>query len=149
MIGVAGDTLLFPQTSVPAPWTALWIGAGRVVEVIDMSLTGIGHMIAGNLGFDNLQGPVGIAQISGESATQGVGNLISLIAIISTAIGMLNLFPIPVLDGGHLMMFAYEAVAGRPPAEVVTRIAMTVGLGMVLLLMVFATYNDLVRLSLS
>ncbi len=149
MIGVSGDALLFPETYRPAPWTALWIGAKRVVEVIDMSLTGIGHIILGNLGADNLQGPLGIAQISGESATQGIGNLISLIAVISTAIGMLNLFPIPVLDGGHLLMFGYEALSGRPPAESIMRIAMTIGLGMVLLLMVFATYNDIVRLTLS
>ncbi|MEM7614442.1 MAG: RIP metalloprotease RseP, partial [Pseudomonadota bacterium] len=149
MIGVAGDALVFPQTSTPAPWTALWIGAERVVDVITMSLTGIKHIIVGNLGAENLQGPLGIAQISGESATQGIGNLISLIAVISTAIGMLNLFPIPVLDGGHLLMFGYEALRGRPPAEAVMRVAMTVGLGMVLLLMVFATYNDLMRLALS
>ncbi|MEM9228598.1 MAG: RIP metalloprotease RseP [Pseudomonadota bacterium] len=149
MIGVAGDALVFPQTTTPAPWTALWIGAQRVVEVITMSLTGIGHIIMGNLGADNLQGPLGIAQISGESASQGAGNLISLIAVISTAIGMLNLFPIPVLDGGHLLMFGYEALRGRPPAEAVMRVAMTLGLGMVLLLMVFATYNDLMRLALS
>ena len=149
MIGVAGDALVFPQTSPPAPWTALWIGAERVVDVITMSLPGIKQIIVGTLGAENLQGPLGIAQISGESATQGIGNLISLIAVISTAIGMLNLFPLPVLDGGHLLMFGYEALRGRPPAEAVMRVAMTVGLGMVLLLMVFATYNDLMRLALS
>ena len=107
---------------------------------------GIGHIIAGNLGADNLQGPLGIAQISGASAAQGASNLITLIAVISTAVGMLNLFPIPVLDGGHLLMFGYEAVAGRPPAESVLRVAMSLGLAMVLLLMAFATYNDLLRL---
>ena len=67
----------------------------------------------------------------------------------STAIGMLNLFPIPVLDGGHLVMHAYEAVAGRPPAERFMRIAMSIGLAMVLLLMVFATYNDVMRWAIS
>lgn len=146
MIGVGGDVLLYPLTETPAPWTALAIGAERVWEVITMSLTGIGHIIAGNLGADNLQGPLGIAQISGASAAQGASNLITLIAVISTAVGMLNLFPIPVLDGGHLLMFGYEAVAGRPPAESVLRVAMSLGLAMVLLLMAFATYNDLLRL---
>ncbi|MEM8788923.1 MAG: RIP metalloprotease RseP [Pseudomonadota bacterium] len=149
MIGVVATTLLFPETSTPAPWTALWLGVEQTVEVVTLSLTGIKEIILGNLGADNLQGPIGIAQVSGQSATQGVENLITIIAVISTAIGMLNLFPIPVLDGGHLMMFGYEAIAGRPPAEVAMRIAMTIGLAMVLALMVFATYNDLMRLLLS
>ena len=145
MIGVGGDALVYAKTERPTPWGAVWYGMGRVVEVLDMSLTGLKHIILGNLSFDNLQGPLGIAQVSGQSATQGIVSFISLIAIISTAIGMLNLFPIPVLDGGHLVMHAYEAVAGRPPAEKFMRFAMTMGLGMVLLLMVFATYNDVMR----
>lgn len=149
MIGVSGDALVYPMTETPAPWMAAWIGMKRVADVITMSLTGIKQIILGNLGADNLQGPLGIAQISGQSASQGLANFISLIAVISTAIGLLNLFPIPVLDGGHLIMFGYEAVAGRPPAERVMQVAMSIGLAMVLLLMVFATYNDLMRLALS
>lgn len=149
MIGVGGDVLIYPLTRTPTPWRALAIGVERMWEIITLSLTGIGHIIAGNLSVDNLQGPLGIAQISGASAAQGAGNLITLIAVISTAVGMLNLFPIPVLDGGHLLMFGYEAVAGRPPAESILRIAMSLGLAMVLLLMLLATYNDLVRLLVS
>ena len=149
MIGITGDALLYPVTVTPSVPGAIWHGMTRVVEVVDMSLTGIGHIVMGNLGADNLQGPLGIAQISAQSATQGWISFIGLIAVISTAIGMLNLFPIPVLDGGHLIMHAYEAVAGKPPAEKFMRVAMTVGLGMVLLLMVFATYNDVMRLAVS
>jgi len=149
MIGVGGDVLIYPMTVTPTPWGAVAIGANRMWEIITLSLTGIRHIIVGNLGADNLQGPLGIAQISGASAAQGAGNLITLIAVISTAVGMLNLFPIPVLDGGHLLMFGYEAVAGRPPAESVLRVAMSLGLAMVLLLMLFATYNDLMRLLVS
>ncbi|NNU80710.1 RIP metalloprotease RseP [Halovulum dunhuangense] len=146
MIGVGGEALYYPQSYTPTPWGAVAIGAERTVDVVVQSLTGIKHIILGNLGADNLQGPLGIAQVSGASAEQGALSLIILIAVISTAIGMLNLFPIPVLDGGHLLMFGYEALAGKPPAEAVMRIAMTVGLSLVLLLMLFATYNDLMRL---
>ena len=81
-----------------------------------------------------------------ESANQGIRSFISLIAIISTGIGMLNLFPIPMLDGGHLVFYLYEAVRGRPPSQKTIQGFMSIGLAMVLLLMVFATYNDLMRL---
>ncbi len=145
MIGISGGTAYFPATYTPAPWTALWMGVVQVYDVVAMSLNGLKHIITGSLGADNLQGPLGIAQISGETASQGLDSFITLIAVLSTAIGMLNLFPIPVLDGGHLAIFAYEAVAGRPPAERALQIAMSIGLAMVLLLMLFATYNDVMR----
>src|SRR5690606_24010741 len=115
-MGVAGASLYLPATETPAPWTALALGAGRTLDVIVMSLTGLGHILTGALGTENLQGPIGIAQLSGETAAQGFANFITLIAIISTAIGLLNLFPIPVLDGGHFVAFAIEAVRGRPPS---------------------------------
>lgn len=146
MIGVAGASLYMPATETPAPWTALGIGAERTLDVIVMSLTGLGHILTGALGTENLQGPIGIAQLSGETAAQGLVNFITLIAIISTAIGLLNLFPIPVLDGGHFVAFVIEAVRGRPPSEKAMQVAMTIGLGLVLFLMVFATYNDIMRL---
>jgi regulator of sigma E protease len=146
MIGVAGASLYFPATETPAPWTALGHGVERTVDVIVMSLTGIKHIITGALGAENLQGPLGIAQISGETAAQGAVNFITLIAIISTAIGLLNLFPIPVLDGGHFVAFTIEAARGRPPSERAMQVAMTIGLGLILFLMVFATYNDIMRL---
>jgi regulator of sigma E protease len=146
MIGVAGASLYFPATETPAPWTAVGHGVERTVDVIVMSLTGIKHIITGTLGAENLQGPLGIAQISGETAAQGAVNFITLIAIISTAIGLLNLFPIPVLDGGHFVAFTIEAARGRPPSERAMQVAMTIGLGLILFLMVFATYNDIMRL---
>lgn len=149
MIGVSADVLIYPLYETPGPLAALIRGMERTWEVVTMSLTGIKHIILGNLGADNLQGPLGIAQISGASASQDSANLITLIAVISTAVGLLNLFPIPVLDGGHLVMHAYEALSGRPPAESVLKVAMTLGLAAVLLLMMFATYNDVLRLVVS
>ncbi len=148
MIGVSGGSGYFfsPETATPMPWTALWIGVQRIEAVISGSLRAIKEIITGGLEAKNLQGPVGIASVSGHFADQGLMEFITLIAVISTAIGMLNLFPIPVLDGGHLVIFTYEAITGRPPAPMALQIAMSVGLSLVLLLMVFATYNDVMRL---
>ncbi len=146
MIGVAAAPLYQPATVTPAPWTALGLGVSRMFEVITQSLNGLKHIITGDIGAENLQGPLGIAQISGETASQGVLNFIVLIGVISTAIGLLNLFPIPVLDGGHFMAFLFEAIRGRPPSQAAMQVAMSIGLGLILLLMVFATYNDIIRL---
>ena len=145
-IGVFGGMAFEPVTYTPTPWAALWIGVKRTWSVISASISGIYHMIIGDIGVDNLQGPLGIAQISGDTASGGLFDLISLIAIISTAIGLMNLFPIPVLDGGHLILFGYEALRGRPPSDRLIQFAMSVGLSFLLLLMVFATYNDIMRL---
>jgi regulator of sigma E protease len=146
MIGVAGAALYLQATETPMPWTAVGYGVERMAGVITQSLNGLKHIIIGTIGAENLQGPIGIAQISGETAQQGFLNFILLIGVISTAIGMLNLFPIPVLDGGHLVAFAIEAIRGRPPSPAVMQIAMSIGLGLILLLMVFATYNDIMRM---
>jgi regulator of sigma E protease len=146
MIGVAAAPLYQPATVTPAPWTALGLGVSRMFEVITQSLNGLKHIITGDIGAENLQGPLGIAQISGETASQGVLNFIVLIGVIPTAIGLLNLFPIPVLDGGHFMAFLFEAIRGRPPSQAAMQVAMSIGLGLILLLMVFATYNDIIRL---
>ena len=128
------------------PWTAVWLGTQRMVGVITQSLNGLKHILIGTISAQNLQGPLGIAQVSGETAQQGFLSFVILIGVISTAIGMLNLFPIPVLDGGHLVAFAIEALRGRPPSPAVMQLAMSIGLGLILLLMVFATYNDIMRL---
>jgi regulator of sigma E protease len=146
MIGVAGAPLYRPATETPGPLTAIGFGVERTWLVITQSLHGIRSILTGALGAENLQGPLGIAQISGQTAAQGLTSFIALIAVISTAIGLLNLFPIPVLDGGHFVAFLIEAVRGRPPSPAVMQVAMSIGLGLILLLMVFATYNDIMRM---
>ena len=113
MIGVAGAPIYLPATVTPAPWTAVGYGFTRMASVITQSLHGLASMLTGAIGADNLQGPLGIAQISSETAAQGLGNFVALIGIISTAIGLLNLFPIPILDGGHFVAFVIEAVPGE------------------------------------
>ena len=116
MIGVAGAPLYLPATETPAPWTALGYGVERMVGVITQSLNGMQHIVTGTIGAENLQGPLGIAQISGETASQGVVSFVVLIGVISTAIGLLNLFPIPILDGGHFVAFA-DRGDPRPAAQ--------------------------------
>jgi regulator of sigma E protease len=100
-------------------------------------------MIVGNISTCNLSGPVGIAQASGAMASQGAQSFIYFIAVLSTAVGLLNLFPVPALDGGHLTFYAYEAVTGKPPSDKALRVLMSIGLALVLSLMIFALGNDL------
>jgi regulator of sigma E protease len=123
---------------------------GRAIEqtglVITQSLTYIGRIIVGEESADQLSGPVRVAKISGDVATLGFVALIQLAAVISVSIGMINLFPIPMLDGGHLVFYAYEAIRGRPLSERSQEIGFRFGLAMVLGLMVFATWNDITAL---
>ncbi|MFV0335474.1 MAG: RIP metalloprotease RseP [Tropicimonas sp.] len=143
LIGMTGGLLFTPATEMPDPLTALGDGAEQTRFIIGNSLSGLWHMLTGAISSCNLRGPIGIAETSGAAASQGADSFIWFIAVLSTAVGLLNLFPIPVLDGGHLAFFAYEAVAGRPPNDRVMRILMTIGLALLLTLMGFALTNDL------
>jgi regulator of sigma E protease len=122
---------------------AVSYGAEQTWFVVRSSLSGLWHMITGAISSCNLQGPIGIAETSGAAASQGIDSFIWFVAILSTAVGLLNLFPIPVLDGGHLMFHAYEAVSGKPPSDKAMRVFMTVGLTLLLSLMLFALTNDI------
>ncbi len=145
-IGVHGALAFMPESYTPSLVDSALIGIAQTMWVIRASLDGLYQMIAGNIGPENLQGPIGIAHLSGEVAASGFVELVRLLAIISTAIGLLNLFPIPVLDGGHLVMFAWEAVAGRKPSRRFRNALTRIGIVALVTLMVFATYNDIMRL---
>ncbi len=142
-IGIVGGTAFETATTSPGVIGAFWSGVENTGRIIKGSLSGLKHMIVGNISTCNLSGPVGIAQTSGAMASQGAQSFVYFIAVLSTAVGMLNLFPIPALDGGHLVFYAYEAVAGKPPSDGALRILMTIGLTLVLGLMVFALGNDI------
>lgn len=142
-IGIGGGLAFDPATEALGAGDAVVAGANQTVRIIKGSLSGLYHMVTGGISSCNLSGPVGIAQTSGAMASQGLQSFVWFIAVLSTAIGMLNLFPIPMLDGGHLVFYAYEAVTGRPPSDGALRILMTVGLFLVLGLMVFGLTNDL------
>jgi len=131
------------------PATAVWLGAKETWFVIDRTLAYIGGVFAGREAADQVGGPLRIAQISGQVATIGLSALIHLAAVLSVSIGLLNLFPVPLLDGGHLLFYAIEAVRGKPLSERAQEMGFRIGLGLVLMLMVFATYNDILHLASS
>src|SRR5438876_2702119 len=131
------------------PGTALWLGVKETWFVVDRTLAYIGGVFAGREAADQVGGPLRIAQISGQVATIGLSELINLAAVLSISIGLLNLFPVPLLDGGHLLFYAVEAVRGRPLSERAQEMGFRIGLALVLMLMVFATYNDILHLAAS
>ncbi|MCA8879118.1 MAG: RIP metalloprotease RseP [Rhodobacteraceae bacterium] len=143
LIGVTGGLFFIPATSTLGPADALGFGAGQTVLIIRESLSGLYHMVTGAISSCNLSGPIGIAETSGEAASQGAVSFLWFIAVLSAAVGLLNLFPVPVLDGGHLVFHAWEAMTGAPPSDGALRALMTGGLAMIAALMVFALSNDL------
>ena len=114
--------------------------------IISRTLGYLGDILTGRESADQLGGPLRIAKVSGDVATLGIGALINLAALLSVSIGLLNLFPIPLLDGGHLVFYAIEALRGRPLSENAQEIGFRVGFAIVLTLMVFATWNDVTQL---
>ncbi len=142
-IGIGGGMVITPAKESIGIVKALTGGVTQVWTVIETSLSGLKHMIIGNISTCNLSGPIGIAETSGTMASQGLISFITFIAVLSTAVGMLNLFPIPALDGGHLMFYAYEAVTGRPPNDKIMRLLMTLGIAAILSLMLFSLSNDI------
>jgi regulator of sigma E protease len=132
-----------------APPRAIWLAAEETWSVIDRTLSYIGGVIAGREAANQLGGPIRIAQMSGQVASFGFVPLIQLAAVLSVSIGLLNLFPIPLLDGGHLLFYIIEGVRGRPLSEKAQEVGFRIGLAIVLMLMIFATFNDIVHLTTS
>jgi regulator of sigma E protease len=147
-MGISGSALagIEPELESIPIHRALIGGVGQTWRIISGTLVYIGDMIFKGADTSQLGGPIRIAEISGDAAEQGFSQFIWLIAVLSTSIGLINLFPIPILDGGHLMFYAVELVRGRPVGEMWMKVGTVIGLSLVLLLMVFATYNDLLRL---
>ncbi len=146
MIGIGGTVAFGPYVQPVGPLEAVYYGGLNILGIIDGWARTIYHLLSGGLDLKNLQGPVGIAVASGDTASQGPMEFIFLIGFISTAIGLMNLLPIPVLDGGHLLFFAYEAIFRRKPNTKFLQILMAAGMSILLLLMLFASYNDIMRL---
>ena len=130
------------------PIDALGAASQRVWFIVTSSLTYMSRIVAGHADSSQLSGPVGIASVTKQVASTGFLNLISLAAFLSVSIGLVNLFPIPILDGGHLLYYGCEAVLGRPLNARAQDMGFRLGLAVMLGLMVFATWNDLVRLNL-
>ncbi|MCE8006468.1 RIP metalloprotease RseP [Aestuariivita sp.] len=142
-IGIVGGMAIEPATEATGIGAALGGGVSQTWSVIESSLSGIYHMITGAISTCNMSGVIGIAETSGSLASQGAESFIWFIAVLSVAVGLLNLFPIPALDGGHLVFYAYEAVSGRPPSDRALQVLMATGIALILTLMLFAIGNDI------
>jgi regulator of sigma E protease len=133
-----------------SPLGAVRAGAAETWYVIDRTFDYIGKLISGRESTDQLSGPIRIAQVSGQVASLGgASGLIGLVAVLSVSIGLINLFPIPMLDGGHLLFYAIEAARGRPLSDRAQEIGFRIGFAIVAMLMLFATWNDIVHLGSS
>jgi regulator of sigma E protease len=129
------------------PLAAIGLGVKETWFVVERTLSYLGGVVVGRESADQLGGPIRIAQVSGQVATGGIVPLVHLAAVLSVSIGLLNLFPIPLLDGGHLLFYAIEAIRGRPLSERAQEFGFRIGLTLVLMLMIFATFNDIVHLA--
>jgi regulator of sigma E protease len=143
LIGMHGGAVIDFETETPGVIEAMGYGAERLWFVVDMSVQGIWSVINQDISTCAVSGPITIAKTSGEVAAKGVSDFIFFIAVISAAVGFMNLIPVPVLDGGHLVFHAWEALTGHPPPDRAMNVMMGIGLFLVLSLMVFAFGNDI------
>jgi regulator of sigma E protease len=121
-------------------------GAAKTADISIFSLKMLGKMLIGEVSWKHLSGPVTIADFAGQSAQMGWVSYLTFLALISISLGVLNLLPIPLLDGGHLMYYLIEIVKGKPVSERAMELGQRVGLALLLVMMAFAFYNDLNRL---
>ncbi|BCS48835.1 zinc metalloprotease [Aeromonas jandaei] len=128
------------------PLQALWQGAQKTWSLITLTFDMIGKLVAGIVSLDNLSGPISIAKGAGSSADYGLVYFLSFLALISVNLGIINLFPLPVLDGGHLVYFLIEAVTGKPVSERIQEVGFRIGAAILMLLMGIALFNDFARL---
>jgi len=128
------------------PLAAVWLGTKETWSIIDRTFSFIGGLFAGRECADQLSGPIRIAQISGQVATLGFTPVLHLAAMLSVSIGLLNLFPVPLLDGGHLMFYLVEATRGRPLSAKAQEIGFRIGFAIVVMLMIFTVFNDTMQL---
>jgi len=145
-IGAALQDRVLMETVRYGPVESLWQGASQTWEMSIFTLKMLGKMVTGDLSLRNLSGPVTIADLAGQSARVGWFAYLSFLALISISLGVLNLLPVPVLDGGHLVYYALEAVRGRPLSERLMVITQKAGLVLILMLMAVALFNDITRL---
>ena len=121
-------------------------GVSQAWQIAELTVLAIGKIIAGTISAKNLGGPIMIAQLAGQQAEAGIINLIFFIALLSVNLGIINLLPIPVLDGGHLLFFLIEAISRRPLNHKMREVAQQVGIFVLILLMIFVFYNDIARI---
>jgi regulator of sigma E protease len=144
VIGIRGTGEVFHQPLNPIQ--AMGRSFADTFGLVKLTIVSVGKMISGTLSADNLGGPIMIAQMAGEQAKAGAVNFVWFIALLSVNLGIINLFPIPVLDGGHLVFFGIEAVTGRQVSDRVKEKMIQFGAALLVVLMVFVFYNDILRI---
>jgi len=145
LLGVRGGRVEYQSV---APVDALVGGVKQTWSITADTFSGVAQMISGRRGTEELGGPLRIAQISGQVAELGIASLISFIAVLSVNLGLINLFPIPILDGGHLLFYLAEAIRGRPLPPKAQEYGFRAGLAVLASLFIFATWNDLSHIGL-
>jgi regulator of sigma E protease len=149
-VGVAVEVPSMPESQRRefrrGPLEALVAGVERTGDMVSFTVESMVKMVKGLISPKNLSGPITIAKVATTSAKSGLESYIGFLALLSVSLGVLNLLPIPVLDGGHLLYYSIELVAGRPVPDRVQMVGYQVGLMLVISLMVFALYNDFSRL---
>lgn len=143
LIGIFGSYFFEPEVRPASLPEALRGAVLGVWDVARQSVSGLAHIVMGKISSCNLRGAVSIAQNSGQAASEGTSSFIWFIGVLSAAIGFMNLFPIPILDGGHLIFYLYEGITGKPLPEQALNIAITVGLFVVVFATVYGLSNDL------
>lgn len=148
VLGIAGSVELpfSPGWETAGPFEALAFGVVQTYRVLFLSLRAVGDLSMGEASLDDVGGPIAIANFTGEAAQQGLYEFVFVLALISASIGLFNLFPIPVLDGGHLLLFALEAIRGRPLGERATQNLFRFGFVFLIGLIVLITFNDIANL---
>jgi regulator of sigma E protease len=128
------------------PLEAAAAAAQRVFDVTVLTLRLVGKMLVGQASIENISSPIGIADAAGQTASYGLAPFVQFLALLSVSLGLINLFPIPVLDGGHLLFYAIEGVMGRPLSEEVQARGQRIGIVLLISLMTLAFYVDIARL---
>jgi regulator of sigma E protease len=145
LLGIRGGRVDYQPVT---PWQAVTGGVGQTWTVSADTVAGLAQMISGQRGTEELGGPLRIAQLSGQVAELGIASLVSFIAVLSVNLGLINLFPIPVLDGGHLLFYLAEALRGRPLPMRAQEYGLRAGVALLAGLFIFATWNDLIHIGL-
>jgi regulator of sigma E protease len=140
VLGVQGGAARFERLN---PVSAVAAGAVQTAEITWLTLKGVGEMLVGQRSAQELGGPIRIAEVSGQAASLGIVPLINLMALLSVSLGLLNLFPIPLLDGGHLVFYAAEAIRGRPLPPRAQEYGFRAGFAVLISLFLFASWNDI------
>ena len=144
LIGVTGGLVFEPLVRSPSLTEAVSLAWQQGWYMTKVNLSGLGYMVAGKISSCNVSSPIGMAKAVGAAARSGWESFLQTLALVSLSIGLLNLFPIPVLDGGHLVFYFYEAVTGQKPNAGALQVLTMIGVGLLAALMLFAVFNDVI-----